>query len=200
MLSACEVNATFYRMQSPTAVRRWAESVPRGFRFTAKAHRGIASRRDWVEELARDFAASLAPLGGALAAVRLQLPEAAARDDDRLARLLAALAGVPVALEPLNASWRVPEVEALLAGAGGTLCLTDEQGTPPRALPAGPLAYVRLRAMRYTDDQRDAWLGLLAEEGRGRDVYVFTRHEGVPSDDPFTGLGLARWLVERISG
>jgi uncharacterized protein YecE (DUF72 family) len=141
---------------------------------------------------------SLAPLGEALAAVRLQLPEVVQRDDERLTRLLAALAGVPVACEALNESWHVPETEELLVRAGGTVCLTDEAGPPPPALNAGPLAYVRLRAMRYTDQQRAAWLELLAEEGRGRDVYVFTRHEGVPPDDPCTGLGLARWLVERV--
>jgi hypothetical protein len=56
---------------------------------------------------------------------------------------------------------------------------------------------VRLRAPRYTEDQRAAWLELLEREGRNRDVYAFAKHEGVPAGDPFTGVGLAEWLHAR---
>src|SRR3989442_13756470 len=44
-LTACEVNATFYRIQSEASMERWAGAVPDAFRFTVKAHRRLSYRR-----------------------------------------------------------------------------------------------------------------------------------------------------------
>ncbi|CAN0490284.1 unnamed protein product, partial [Phaeothamnion confervicola] len=41
VLSACEINATFYRLQSESSVERWAGAVPPDFRFAVKAHRRL---------------------------------------------------------------------------------------------------------------------------------------------------------------
>ncbi|MDQ3766917.1 MAG: hypothetical protein M3346_06180, partial [Actinomycetota bacterium] len=68
---------------------------------------------------------------------------------------------------------------------------------PPSALPPGPFAYVRLRAARYSPRARKAWRLLLQEEGTRRDVFVFTKHEGVAADNPYGGVGLAQWLVRK---
>ena len=45
-LGACEVNATFYRLEEPRAVERWAKAVPEEFRFAAKAHRRLTQRNN----------------------------------------------------------------------------------------------------------------------------------------------------------
>src|SRR5919201_3213359 len=123
-LNACEVNATFYRSQSASALERWAAAVPPSFRFTAKAHRRVTYRRQLVpdpqtEAFIREFVASLAPLGGKLGCLLLQLPEFIERDDGALAGLLDLLPrDLPVACEPLHASWQEPELAAVLAERG----------------------------------------------------------------------------------
>jgi uncharacterized protein YecE (DUF72 family) len=201
-LGACEVNATFYRIQSAVALERWAAAVPPSFRFAVKAHRRITYRRQLApdpatEEFTRDFAASLGALGPKLGCILLQVPEHIERDETGLASLLDLMpAGLPFACEFLNDSWQVPEVAVALAERGGTVCLREEEGRALGELRPGPLAYVRLKGMHYGDDEREALLALFEREASERDVYVFARHKEVPPDDPHTGLGLARWLSE----
>src|SRR5687768_17027565 len=67
-LSACEINATFYRRQSDETFIRWRDAVPDDFRFAVKAHRGISYTLDLsmhegkVEHIA-GFRDSIAILG-----------------------------------------------------------------------------------------------------------------------------------------
>lgn len=201
-LGACEVNATFYRQQSAQAMERWAAAVPPRFRFAVKAHRRLTYRRRLapdpaIETAAREFTASLAPLGAKLGCVLLQVPEFIERDEAALAGLVELLpADLPFACELHHPSWRVEEVAQALADRGGTICLREEEGEVPGALPPGRVGYVRLKAERYDDQARDGLLDLFEREAAERDVYVFARHKGVPSDDPHTGIGLASWLAK----
>jgi uncharacterized protein YecE (DUF72 family) len=202
-LGACEVNATFYRIQSQAALERWTAAVPPAFRLTVKAHRRITYRRQLLPdpataEFMRDFNASLAPLGEKLGCLLVQVPEFVQRDDAALAGLLDLLpGGLPFACEFLDPTWDVPEVAGALARRGGTVCMREEEGAALDALAPGPLAYVRLKGMHYDDDAREALRALFEREAADRDVYVFARHKEVPPDDPHTGLGLARWLTAR---
>jgi uncharacterized protein YecE (DUF72 family) len=201
VLSACEINATHYRLQSEDAVARWAAQTPEGFRFAAKAHRRLTHARalppaEGGDAFLARFLESLAPLGARLGAVLLQLPPTRARDDGALGGLLACLPpGLPVAVEFRHESWLAPEVEERIAAAGGTVCVSETLGAALPRLPEGPLAYVRLRADRYSPDARGAWRDLLEREAAGRPVYAFAKHEGLEAGDPFGGVGLAEWLA-----
>ena len=201
-LGACEVNATFHRQQSSQAVARWADAVPGTFRFAVKAHRRLTYRRrlapdPQIEAAAREFTESLAPLGEKLGCVLLQVPEFIERDEAAFAGLVELMPPrLPFACELQHESWRGDEVAAALAERGGTVCLREEEGQVPELLPPGRVAYVRLKADRYDDRARDGLRELFEREGAARDVYVFARHKGVPSDDAHTGIGLASWLAE----
>jgi uncharacterized protein YecE (DUF72 family) len=203
VLGACEVNATFYRLQSEAAVLRWRQSVPEGFRFAVKAHRGVTHRKRFDPRADRGnlvgrFLGSLEPLGERLACMLIQFPPFVERDDAALGSLLAALPPqLAFACECHHPSWDEPSVWESVATRGGTICLLETQGAVPDGLPPGPIAYVRMKATRYGEQARACWLDLLQREAEGRDVYVFTKHEGVPAGDPFAGVGLAQWLVER---
>jgi uncharacterized protein YecE (DUF72 family) len=201
VLGACEVNATFYRLQSPTTVAGWASRVPAGFRFATKAHRGLTHGRAWPPgaddegAFLRRFLDSLVPLGDRLGVVLFQLPPHRRRDDSGLATFLAAVHDTPVALELRHESWTDGDVAETVARSGGTICLSETQGDVPDRLPPGPRAYVRLRAERYSPEAREGWRDLLHREAERRDVFAFAKHEGVPAGDPFTGVGLAAWLA-----
>lgn len=201
-LTACEINATFYRLQSEGTFQKWAAATSGSFRFAAKAHRRITHARALGlsperSEFVAAFFRSLEPLRPRLGAVLLQFPPYRSRDDEALTALLDALPeGLGYAFEFRNPSWEHHEVGALIGARGATLCLADKGGEPPESLPPGPLAYVRLRAERYDDDQRARWLDLLTSEAMQRDVYAFVKHEGVAADDAYTGVGLACWLAQ----
>jgi uncharacterized protein YecE (DUF72 family) len=203
-LTTCEINATFYRLQSPEAVGRWREETPPDFRFAVKVHRRLTHARsvaeddDWSAFLVR-FLASLEPLGPRLGALLVQFPPTRRRDDAMLDRVIAALPdGLPVAMEFRHESWDDPALAERVAAAGGTICVAEREGAVPERLPPGPLAYARLRADRYDDAARAGWLELLEREAVGRPVFVVAKHEGVPAGDPHVGVGLAQWLAERV--
>ena len=183
-LGACEVNATFYRVQPLPVLERWAAAVPPSFRFTVKAHRRVTYRKQLApdagtEAFVEDFLTSIAALGDKLGCLLLQMPEFAERDDAGLTALLDLLPDrLPFACEFLNASWWSPDVGEALAARGGTVCVREEEG--------------------YDDGARQALRELLEREAAERDVYAFARHKDVSADDPHTGLGLARWLIDAV--
>lgn len=202
VLTACEVNATHYRLQSEAVVARWAAATPPAFRFAAKAHRRITHARALPPDEGGDaflerFLESLIPLGDRLGAVLLQFPPTRRRDDGALADLLSCLPRrLPVALEFRHESWEDPEIGDRIAAHGGTVCVSDRDGAVLERLPAGPLAYVRLRGEGYSPRTRAAWLALFEREAADRPVYVFAKHEGVPAGNPFAGVGMAQWMAE----
>lgn len=204
-LTSCEINATFYRLQAEPTVTRWAGETPPGFRFAVKAHRRLTHSStlppgEGGGEFLERFLESLTGLGDRLGAVLLQFPPSRRRDDGALADLLACLPpGLPVALEFRHASWSDPSVAERIAGAGGTVCVSETAGEVLERLPPGPLGYVRLRGDAYSDEVRAAWRDLLERESARRPVFAFAKHEGVPAGDPHAGLGLAQWLVSRTA-
>lgn len=201
VMDACEINATFYRLQSPATVQRWLRATPERFRFVTKAHRRLTHARLLpVEGPGRTFLdeymATVTPLGDRLGALLFQFPPHRERDDASFGRLLATLPDSHrYAFEFRHPSWDVPEVAEIIAQSGGTVCMAETEGKVPARLPPGPLAYVRLRFDAYSAAARTAWRDLLVEEGRHRDVFAFTKHEGVPAGDPSSGIGFAEWLA-----
>jgi len=201
-MNACEVNTTFYGLQEESAVAEWAAATGDDFRFTAKAHRRLTHvarmtpGAPWLGFL-RQFLASLAPLEDRLGALLFQYAPTRARDDDGLAAVLEALAGLPFAIELRDPSWAAQEIEEAIAGGGGTVCVSETEGMVPDRLPPGPIAYVRMRADRYSEAARDAWLELLLREAATRPVFAFAKHKDIPAGDPLGGVGMAQWLVDR---
>ncbi|MHA5871309.1 DUF72 domain-containing protein, partial [Pseudomonas aeruginosa] len=88
IFNAVEGNTTFYARPSAETVRRWAETMPAGFRFCAKFPRDISHEGDLRERLgaADDFLELLAPLGERVSPLWLQL--SAAFTPQRLGELL----------------------------------------------------------------------------------------------------------------
>jgi uncharacterized protein YecE (DUF72 family) len=203
-LSACEINATFYRMPTEPAVKKWAAAAPEGFLFTAKAYRGLTYVKSIAPDerrraLLSDYVKALEPLSNRLGAVLLQFPAFRERDDAGLEAILDALPStVPFAIELRHETWNDDAVRDRIGAAGATTCVSDTTGEVPATLPPGPIAYVRLRQEEYSPEQRDAWATLLDREARSRPVFAFAKHKtGLPASSPFGGIGLANWLAAR---
>ena len=104
-----EVNSTFYRLASPTAVARWVEQTPEGFVFTIKASRYLThvKRLNGIEPYVARFNDSIEPLTRTpkMGPVLWQLPANFRRDDERLAGTLAALQPGRHCFEFRDPSW-----------------------------------------------------------------------------------------------
>ena len=110
--SITELNYTWYQMPKAAAVERMVPRVPRGFGFAAKLTRTMTHEidpHDWRGQAAL-FREGIAPLvqAGCLLAILVQLPpsfDRARANRLHLARLLDALAGLPLAVEFRHRSW-----------------------------------------------------------------------------------------------
>lgn len=141
-LPALELNATFRRRPTPSAIAGWVRATPPEFRFAVKAQRGSAFRAlsgdpagvadsiDWLCE-------PLGHFGERLGAVVFRLPSEIRRDGpwvdrDPLiadARLAVFLEGwprsIPLVVELQDPSWHVDETFAALRRVGAVLCTTE---------------------------------------------------------------------------
>ncbi|HEY7599768.1 MAG TPA: DUF72 domain-containing protein [Candidatus Limnocylindrales bacterium] len=199
-LPTVELNNTFYRQPRADNVASWVASVPASFRFVVKAQRGGAVRAfgpaatqtlAWLTVPYRLF-------GERLGSVLFRVPGSLARDDARLATLLAAWpAELPLTVELQHPSWQADEVFALLRAHGAALCATDLDDAPaPDLRLTGGHVYLRLRRATYTEAELAAWADRLAPFlDAGNDCYVFLRH-----DADGTSALRALALLERLGG
>lgn len=184
-----ELNATFYRLPTVTATRRWAETTPDGFLFAAKASRYLTHMRrlgDMKTGLAR-FWERLEPLreAGRLGPVLWQLPASFHRDDEILAEALEALPrDVRHCFEFRHPSWFDGDVYALLEDHGASLALGDDARRElPEASPVGPIAYLRLhygsrgRGGNYSEAELETWRRRVAAWRSRRQVFVYLNND-----------------------
>ena len=184
-LGTVELNNTFYRQPSPSAVDGWLAATPSDFRFAVKAQRGGSFRSLQVDptDSVPWLTGPLRRFGERLGTVLFRVPDGVRRSDERLAALLAAWpVDLPIAMEFQDPSWHVDETFAALRGAGAALVATDLPDDPelPTIRRTGPFLYLRLRREDYTADELRAWLDRLVPFlADGLDAYVFFRHAEV---------------------
>lgn len=176
VLPAVEINSTFHRSHRAATFERWAASVPRTFRFSAKLPRTIThdQKLAGTAALLKTFLADLAPLGTRLGCLLVQLPPSLAFDA-RVARafftLLRKRFDRGIALEPRHASWFEARAEQLLNDFEVARVAAD----PPRVAGGGEpggwrrLAYYRLHGSprMYYSSYEDGYLAALADELEG---------------------------------
>ena len=149
-LPAVELNVTFRRRPTPSAIQGWVRATPGDFRFAVKAQRSSAIRGLFgsPQESVAWLTEPLGEFGERLGAVLYRVPAEIRRDgpwvegdasvaDARLAALLGAWPrSIPLVMEFQDPSWHVDETFATLRAAGAVLCITelppegDEGATP----------------------------------------------------------------------
>lgn len=150
VFSAVEINSSFYRPHRPATYARWRDSVPDGFRFSAKLPRSITHEQGLkeVESLLASFLAEVGELGEKLGCLLVQLPPRLVFDAAVAQAFFALLrSGTRSALacEARHASWFSEEAAALLSQHGVASVEADPLPIS-QARPQGDaeLAYLRL--------------------------------------------------------
>lgn len=138
-LSALELNATFRRRPTASAIAGWVRATPPDFRFAVKAQRGSAFRA-LSGEPAESIAWLTEPLAHfreRLGAVLFRVPAEVRRDgpwverdtvvaDARLSAFLEAWPrSIPLVVELQDPSWHVDETFSALRRTGAVLCTTE---------------------------------------------------------------------------
>ncbi len=156
-LTAVEINATYYKLQSPALFERWAKAVPDDFRFTLKGSRFCSNRKvlgEAGEAVERFCGQGLAELGGKLGPIVWQFMATKRFEPDDFRAFLALLprqlAGLPLrhAVEPRHESFRDPGFVAMARSAGVGIVFADSEEFPCFADLSGDFAYARLQRSR----------------------------------------------------
>jgi uncharacterized protein YecE (DUF72 family) len=148
---AVEINSTFHRPHRASTFERWAESVPRGFRFSVKLPRTIThdARLIGAGPLLDAFLASVAPIRGQVGCLLVQLPPSLSYDPRVCRPFFTALRrrfDGGIAVEPRHASWFDPAVDRALVTLRVARVAADPARAPGGGDPGGwdGLAYFRL--------------------------------------------------------
>jgi uncharacterized protein YecE (DUF72 family) len=185
-LNTVEVNFTFRQLVKETTIHNWIQDTPAHFRFGVKAHQVIThiKRLKGTEDFLPRFLSTIEPLAnaGKLGPVLFQLPPNLKSDTGLLKDFLALVPrGLPSAFEFRHDSWLTDSTWEALRSRGVALCVAEtEERTTPDVVTAS-FAYYRFRKPTYTDEERRAMVGKIAEHmAGGRDVFAYFKHEETP--------------------
>jgi uncharacterized protein YecE (DUF72 family) len=183
-----EVNNTFYRLPSPSAVEGWVEQSPPGFVFSVKASRyltHIKRLKDppvYIERFYEPLEALTT--SDKLGPILWQLPENFHRDDVRLGAALTALPDGRHAFEFRHASWFTDDVYSLLQEHGAALVIGDDPSRPFQTLErTTDWTYIRFhrgnrgRGGNYSEAEIDTWARRISQWRRRAEVYAYFNND-----------------------
>jgi uncharacterized protein YecE (DUF72 family) len=200
-----EVNNTFYRLPSRSAVEGWIERSPPGFTFAVKASRYLThvKRLANLDRGVKIFWERIEPLAAAskLGPMLWQLPANFKRDDERLRGAIAELTPGRHCFEFRHESWFVDEVYDLLRAAGVALVIGDD---PERPFQTHEMTtdwtFIRFhrgnrgRRGNYSRRELETWKRRIAAWRSEVEVFAYFNNdwEGFAVDN-------ALWMKERLS-
>lgn len=179
---ALEINATFYRIPSPTMLDAWNRQLPADYHLVVKGPRLITHRlrlADYIEPLKLFF--SRVGRLRALKVVLWQLPPSLHKDVARLEGFLSDLPGDwRHTVEFRHTSWWEREVADLLARHAAAFVAVSHPRLPADLLPTTDFLYLRFHGLgrelyRYNYSQAELaeWVGRLKPLLKGRRLYAF---------------------------
>ena len=156
-VTAIEINATFYRLQTAETFAKWHDATPKGFMFSVKAPRFVVQRRELAgagAALERFLSSGIAELKAKLGPILWQLPATQVfdpRDLDAFLTLLPARIGrrpLRHALEVRHASYVNREFLAIARRHDVAVVYEDDATHPGFADLTSTFVYARLRRCR----------------------------------------------------
>lgn len=169
-LGAVEINSSFYRPHRRSTYARWADSVPKHFRFSVKMPRAITHDARLIAsgKLLDRFFAEIAALERKLGCVLIQLPPSLRFDRIVARRFLRALRSrfdSSCVIEPRHATWFDDNANELLVEFDVGRVAADPATAPAAAIPGGGknVVYFRLHGSPkiYYSDYGAAYLKTL---------------------------------------
>jgi uncharacterized protein YecE (DUF72 family) len=188
LFDTVEVNNTFYRLPSRSAVAGWVEQTPDGFIFAVKASRYLThmKRLTDMEAGVERFYERIEPLieSGKLGPVLWQLPGSFRRDDDRLAAALRQLPAGRHCFEFRHESWFAEPVYKLLRAHAVALVIGDHPERPFQTyeLTAG-FTFIRFhhgsrgRNGNYSASELDTWRRRIAAWRSSVEVFAYFNND-----------------------
>jgi uncharacterized protein YecE (DUF72 family) len=159
-LAATEINATYYKLQSPELFARWGKMVPEGFRFAIKASRFCTNRRalgDAAESIGRFCAQGFTELGDKLGPILWQMMPTKQFDPaeirDFFQLLPTSREGIRLrhAIEPRHESFKCREFVAMARAANIGIVIADHDSYPQIADLSSDFVYARLQRAREAE-------------------------------------------------
>lgn len=188
-VTAIEINATFYKRQSPESYARWRDATPEGFQFTIKAHRVLVNRRqlaDVGDSIAWFLDQGLGELGERLGPILWQLAPPRQFDREDMARFIdllpARLGSLDLrhAIEPRHPSFADPAFFALAAARNVAVVIAESPDYPRFEELTADFVYARLQCSRdeletgYPKAALQDWANRAQGwSASGRDAYLF---------------------------
>jgi uncharacterized protein YecE (DUF72 family) len=183
-----EVNTTFYRLPSVSAVAGWALQTPPQFLFTVKASRYLThvKRLTDMESGVMRFYERIEPLlvSRKLGPVLWQLPGNFHRDDDRLSGALQGLPEGRHCFEFRHASWFTDEVYDLLRRHGVALVIGDHPERPFQTYElTAQWTFIRFhygsrgRNGNYSATELDSWRRRIERWRRSVEVFAYFNND-----------------------
>jgi len=181
--NSVEVNSSFYRLPTSSAVDGWDRMAPSHFLFSVKVSRFITHMKklkDPSDSIDR-FINAIRPLKDHLGPLLLQLPHNFGVNPERLETFLSGLPeGLRYVFEFRDPSWFTEDVFALLEQVGAGFCIYDFEGRRSPQKVTSDFAYFRLHGPSrryegsYSDEQLKEWAFSVREISRsGRDCFLY---------------------------
>jgi uncharacterized protein YecE (DUF72 family) len=182
-LTSIEINATFYRSQTPATFRKWAATVPDGFVFSVKGPRFTTNRGVLAEagdSLKHFFNTGVLELGDRLGPLLWQFAPTKKFDPVDFGKFLELLPpkidgrALRHVVEVRHPSFLVPDFVALMRGFGMAIVFTDHARYPSLADATGDFIYARLQKGKdeiptaYPPKEIDAWTKRLRLWAQGK--------------------------------
>ena len=171
-LNATEINATFYKLQSPALFERWGRMVPTSFRFAIKASRFCTNRKNLgeaAEAIGKFCAQGFTELGDRLGPILWQLAPTKKFDADEIREFLSLLPisreGIALrhAIEVRHESFKCREFIALARASQVAIVFADHETYPEIADLSADFVYARLQQAKeaepagYSPAALDRW-------------------------------------------
>lgn len=184
-LNAVELNATFRRMPTPSAIAGWVGATPQDFCFAAKVHQSIThfKRLKEAEDSMRFFLQSMEPMraSGKLGPILIQTPPNLKADVDLLRTFALCLPQVyRFAFEFRHESWFTDAVYEILKSKNAALCWAESEKIIVPKVATADFAYYRFREPEYSQPNLAQMAEELKSQSAQRDVFAFFKHEEQP--------------------
>jgi uncharacterized protein YecE (DUF72 family) len=178
-----ELNNTFYRLPTLSALKAWREAVPANFVFAVKASRFLTHNKKLKdpENALENFLPRVDTLGYKLGPILFQLPPKWRINLERLEEFLAALPRKHrYAFEFRETSWITDPVLELLRKHNAAFCVHEIAGYHSPVEVTTDFAYIRLHgptankyAGSYSDAQLEKWAEWIEEQSELRAIYFY---------------------------